>query len=64
MEKTSASFENKLEELEKIVSELEEGNVPIDKMFLLYEKGKKLYQECSDILSSYESRIDGGVKND
>lgn len=61
---TSDSFENKLSELESIVSQLEAGNVPIEDMFLLYEKGQKLYKECNGILSAFESRMNGEDDND
>lgn len=64
MKKNGASFENKLSELENIVSELETGNVPIEEMFTLYEKGQKLYGECNDILTAFEKRLDGAEKNE
>lgn len=63
IEKT-ASFEDKLQELEKIVSELEAGNVPLEDMIVLYEKGQKIYTECNEILTSFEKRLAGVDKVD
>lgn len=57
MKEKKISFETKLEQLEKIVSELESGSVPLDEMVSLYEKGQILYKECNDILSTYEKRL-------
>lgn len=59
MEDKEISFEEKVEELEKIISELESGNVPLKEMVSLYEKAKVLYKECNDLLSSYEKRLTG-----
>ena len=58
MENKSNSFEEKLTELELIVSELETGSIPLEEMISLYEKGKQLYIECNNILSSFEKRLD------
>ena len=51
------TFEQKQEELEAIVSKLENGNVPLEEMVALYEKGEKLYRECSEMLDRYEKRL-------
>ena len=44
------TFEQKQEELEKIVSRLENGNVPLEEMIQLYEQGIALYKESKVIL--------------
>lgn len=50
-------FEKKLSELEGIVSELENGEVGLDDMLALFEKGIKLTRECSDRLNRAEQKI-------
>ena len=51
------TFEQKQEELEKIVSKLENGNVPLEDMIRLYEEGIALYRECAETLDQYEKRL-------
>ena len=51
------TFEQKQEELEKIVSRLENGNVPLEEMIQLYEQGIALYRECAETLDQYEKRL-------
>lgn len=64
MEGKDNSFETKLEQLESIVSRLETGNVPLEEMMDLYEKGQAIYKECNEILSSFEKRLTGVEKVD
>ena len=57
-EKHSADFENKLGELQKIVSKLEsDQSVTLEDSMSLYEQGLKLTKECVDDLSALSSRI-------
>ena len=57
-EKHSADFENKLGELQKIVSKLEsDQRVTLEDSMSLYEQGLKLTKECVDDLSALSSRI-------
>ncbi len=51
------SFEENLSELNKIVSELEKGSLPLDKSVELYEKGLKLSQLCQNELSQAKLKI-------
>lgn len=51
------SFEEKLEELEKIVNELESGEVKLDSAIEKYSKAMKLAKECSDKLNTAEKTI-------
>ncbi|MEO7673404.1 MAG: exodeoxyribonuclease VII small subunit [Pyrinomonadaceae bacterium] len=55
MEKT---FESSLDELEKIVSQLEDGDMPLEKSLKLFEDGVKLSRECKDRLMNAERRIE------
>tara|TARA_Y100000385_G_C13075460_1_gene631204 strand:+ start:573 stop:800 length:228 start_codon:yes stop_codon:yes gene_type:complete len=51
------NFEGTLEKLEKIVSELEGGEVSLDQSIKKFEKGIDLYNECRDFLSDAEQKI-------
>lgn len=50
-------FEKALERLEKIVEELESGNIPLDEALRKYEEGVKLSRACSEKLSQAEKKI-------
>jgi len=52
------SFESSLEELERIVRELEQGELPLEKSLELFEQGVKLSRECQDRLNQAERRIE------
>ena len=52
------SFESSLEELERIVRELEQGELPLERSLELFEQGVKLSRECQDRLNQAERRIE------
>ena len=52
------SFEGSLDRLEKIVKELENGNLPLERALELFEEGMKLSENCRRQLDSAESRIE------
>jgi exodeoxyribonuclease VII small subunit len=52
------TFETSLEELERIVRELEQGELPLEKSLELFEQGVKLSRECQDRLNQAERRIE------
>jgi len=52
------SFEAGLAELEKIVEELEDGELPLEKSLTLFEKGVKLSDSCRKQLQEAESRVE------
>ena len=52
------AFETSLEELERIVRELEQGELTLEKSLELFEQGVKLSRECQDRLSQAERRIE------
>ncbi len=54
----SDSFEGCLDRLEKIVKELEGGNLPLERALELFEEGMKLSENCRRQLDSAESRIE------
>ena len=51
------SFEEKLEELELIVRELENGEVNLDDAINKYTEAMKLAKECSDKLSEVSEKV-------
>lgn len=51
------SFEEIMDELEKSVSDLENGKLPLNKASELYEKGMKLAEEANKRLSDTEIKI-------
>ncbi len=51
------SFEDKLAELEKIVNELESGNVNLDDAIEKYTKAMKLAKECSTKLNKATEKV-------
>ena len=53
----SKTFEESLDELEKIVSNLESGNLGLDEAIKEFEKGMKLSKECSKKLDEAEKKI-------
>jgi exodeoxyribonuclease VII small subunit len=54
----SGSFEDGLEELEKIVGELESGEAPLEKSLELFERGVKLSEACRARLEQAETRVE------
>lgn len=60
MEKT---FEASLAELEKIVEQLENGDLALEESLQLFEKGVKLSRECRERLSEAERRIEVLMKD-
>ena len=52
-----ASFEEQLAELEKVVEQLERGDLPLEKNVALFERGVELSRACKAKLSDAESRI-------
>ena len=56
--KNSQNFETSLEELERIVRELERGDLPLEKSLELFEQGVKLSRACQERLNEAERRIE------
>lgn len=51
-------FEKALEQLEKIVEELESGNMPLEEALKKYEEGVKLSRACSKKLEQVQTKIE------
>jgi exodeoxyribonuclease VII small subunit len=58
MAESIKDFESAIAELEKIVKQLEDGDLPLDKSLALYERGVALTRYCHDQLGSAERRIE------
>lgn len=56
-------FEKNLKELEGVVKELEGGDVTLDQMLELFEKGVKLTKQCTSALDAAEQKINILIKN-
>jgi exodeoxyribonuclease VII small subunit len=52
------TFESSLEELERIVRDLEQGELPLERSLELFEQGVALSRECQDRLNQAERRIE------
>ena len=51
-------FESAIAELEKIVKQLEEGDLPLDTSLSLFERGVALSRYCHDQLGAAQRRIE------
>ena len=56
--KKKPSFEEALKQLEKIVTQVEEGKIGLEESINKYEQGMKLVQQCRAILDQAEKRIE------
>ena len=51
------TFEQAMSELERIVTELERGDVPLEDSISLYEKGAELKKRCETKLKEAEQKV-------
>jgi exodeoxyribonuclease VII small subunit len=63
MEKRSSNFESALGALEKIVRDLERGDLPLEDSLKLFEEGVKLSRECQMRLNEAERSIEVLLKD-
>ena len=63
-EQKTKSFEETINELETIVGEIEQGDIPLEQCLEKYEKGIKLKKHCQKILEQAEKRIEKISKDD
>jgi len=52
------SFEASLDELEKIVKQLEAGDLPLEASLELFEKGVRLARDCQKRLDEAERKVE------
>ena len=64
MGEKSQTFEGSLQELEKIVRRLEDGDLPLEESLKLFEKGVRLSRECQERLNQAERRIEVLLKDE
>ena len=55
---TDLSFEEAMTELEKVVTALERGEVPLEQSIALYERGARLKAHCGEKLKAAEERVE------
>ena len=60
---TEIKFEKAMGRLEKIVEELEKGELDIDKSLQIFEEGIKMYRVCSKKLHEAEKKIEKLTRN-
>lgn len=57
-EEAILSFEEAMEQLEQLVSKLENGDVPLEKAIDLFQEGMKLSHLCNQKLEQVERKIE------
>ena len=57
-------FEEIYQRLEQVVSQLESGDLPLEKSLELFEEGMRLSEQCREALKSAEKRLKVLVKNE
>ena len=55
---TKPGFEAGLDELERIVKEMESGDLPLERALELFEKGMSLSDACRKQLEEAETRVE------
>ena len=58
------SFESQIENLEKILAELENGKLSLDESVSKFEEGIKISKECNKTLEEAEKKITILINND
>ncbi|MGB9629479.1 MAG: exodeoxyribonuclease VII small subunit [Thermodesulfobacteriota bacterium] len=56
-------FEDALKKLEKVVSKLEDGNIPLEESLKLFEEGIRLSRFCNQKLEEAEKKVEILMKN-
>lgn len=66
-QKRTPDLEKSLNELESVVQQLEDGDLPLEKALKQFEKGVKLSRDCQAALRAAEQRVqllmDGALKD-
>ena len=52
------NFEESLQKLERLVGEMESGDLPLDEMMKRFEEGRRLVAFCTAELDAIRQRID------
>lgn len=57
------NFEKSIEELKKIIDQLEGGNIPLDKSLSLFEDGVKILNAANKKLNEMQKKVEILVKD-
>ena len=57
MKKTEPTFEQAMERLDEIVSQMEKGTAPLADSLALFEEGTALIRRCETLLSDAEQKV-------
>ena len=63
-DKQDITFEEAMENLEKIVEQLEEGDVPLEKAISIYKEGMDLSRICHTKLKTVEDQLTQILRED
>jgi exodeoxyribonuclease VII small subunit len=63
-EPNAGNFETSLDELEKVVKELESGDLPLDRSLDLFSRGMKLSETCRKQLEEAETRVEQLIRKE
>lgn len=63
-ESTTGNFESSLDELEKVVKELESGELPLDRSLQLFSRGMQLSDTCRKQLEEAETRVEQLIRKE
>ena len=64
MAKVKVKFEEKLARLEKIVDEMESGDLTLDESLAKYEEGVDALKKCYEMLRDAEKRVEVLLKGE
>ncbi|MDD4075710.1 MAG: exodeoxyribonuclease VII small subunit [Eubacteriales bacterium] len=56
--KKDMRYEEAIKEMEQIVETLSSGNISLDAMMELYERGLALSKHCQSLLEAYEAKLE------
>src|SRR3954471_20937349 len=57
------NFESAMDQLEKIVEQMESGKLPLEDLIVRYEEGMKLVKTCQECLAKAEQKIEIITRN-
>src|SRR3954470_6434843 len=60
---TDLNFETAMDRLEKIVEQMESGQLPLEDLIVRYEEGMNLVKVCQERLASAEQKIEIITRN-
>ena len=58
------SYEEARDELQSVVTQLEQQNVSLEASMALWERGEALAKHCEDFLTRARKKLDGAAKDE